>query len=116
MAEDAPVEIDEAQETGPDTDGEDHGHGSERAVLPLPDRHLNRSSRVGEDVPEQEDENAGREGVQKPLHGFGQAVHAGDGQAQEHGPARDGAKCDGGGLAHSASIGLVRTKDAVRSV
>ena len=116
VAEDAPVEVDESQEARPDSDREDHRHRGERAALPLRDRRLDRAGGVGEDVPEQEDKDAGGEGVEKALDRLRQAVHPRDREAEKHGSTRDGAESDGGSLAHSGSIGLVRTKDAVRSV
>ena len=60
--------------------------------------------------------DAGREGVEKPLHRFGQAVHSRDRKAQEDGCSGDRSQADGGALVHSCSSVLVRIKDAIRSV
>jgi len=53
-------------------------------------RRLDRPGRVGEDVPEQEDEDAGRESVEEPLHRLRQPSHARDRKAEEYRSARDG--------------------------
>ena len=71
---------------------------------------------MGEDVPQEEDEDAGRKRVEKTLNHFRQAMHARDRKAEKNGRACDGAQSDRGGLAHSCPMRLVRTTDAIRSV
>ena len=68
---------------------------------------------VGEDVPEQEDEDAGRERVQESLDRLRQALHSRHGEAEENGGPGDRAQPDGGGLVHSE---LVRAKATISKV
>ena len=92
LAEHGPVEVDEAQQPEPDSRGEDGGHGRERPALALGDRRLHRPGRVGEDVPEQEDQDPGREGVQETLDRLRKAVHARDREAEKDSSAGDRAE------------------------
>ena len=116
MTEDGAVEIDEPEEPGADADREDDRHGGERAAVALFDRGLDRGGGVGQDVPQQEDQDAGGDRVEEALGLLGEAAHPRDGQADEDGRAGEGAKRDGCCLAHLRSLSLVRTKDAIRSV
>src|SRR5437870_2185310 len=71
-------------------------------------------ARVAEDVPEDEDQNPGRERVEEALYALGQPAHAGDREAEEDGDPGDGSERDGGALAHDWFIWLVRAKVAIR--
>src|SRR5438132_843600 len=67
-------------------------HARERFALPVEEGRLHRIAGVGEDVPEQKDQDPGREGVEEALDRLGQAVHAGDRKAQKNGSSSDGAQ------------------------
>src|SRR5712692_6621173 len=116
MAEETAVEVDEAEQPRRDAQGEYDRHRRERTSVALLEGGLHRIAGVREDVPQQEDEDSGREGVQETLDGLRQSVHAGDRKPEKDGASSYCAQGDGGGLVHVSSISLVRTKHAIRSV
>src|ERR1700682_1033819 len=84
MAEESAVEVDESEQARGDPQGEDESHGGKRWLARVDHGGLDRPSRVGQDVPEEEDEDSGRECVKKSLNRLRQASHAGDRQAEEN--------------------------------
>src|SRR5450759_5154907 len=67
VAEQAAIEVNEAQQARCDPSGKDESHGGKRSALALFERGGHRSARVAQDVPEQEYKNSGCERVQKAL-------------------------------------------------
>jgi hypothetical protein len=83
------VVIDEAHQPGDEAGRTEHAQLDELAPVMRVQRRLDRIDGVGHDVPEEEDEDACREGRQ-PGAGVGaEPVHARDGQAEEDRRARD---------------------------
>ena len=93
-----------------DPTGENQRHGDKRA-LALLECGGYRSARMAEDVPQQEDQNSGRERVEEALNHLGNATHARDGKAQKNRRTRNCAQPNGRCLAHSE---LVRAKATIR--
>jgi hypothetical protein len=60
---------------------------------------------VAEDVPEQEEEDAGGNGVQDALDRLRDAANPSDRKADEDGGAGDGAQRGGGGVTHVLLVG-----------
>src|SRR5207302_8876038 len=86
--EDASVEIDQTQQADGEPCAKDDRHpGKPRAAAQtnVSKGSLHRKSGMAEDVPEQEDEHTGGEGVEEPLDAPGQATHPADRKADEDG-------------------------------
>ncbi|TMF32577.1 MAG: hypothetical protein E6I29_02270 [Chloroflexi bacterium] len=116
VAEDGAVEVDKPEQPDGHPDGEDHRHGGKRSPVALRDRGFDGSRGVAHDVPQQEDEDAGGECVEKALDRLRQAVHSRHREPQEDGGSGDGSQADGGALVHSCPRVLVLIKDAISSV
>src|SRR5207302_1351047 len=102
-AEQAAIEVDEAEEAETQAGGEDQNQWREAAIAP-PDRcqrRFDRHAGMAENVPEQKQENAGGDRVEHSLYGAGHAANTSDGKADEDGGARDGAEPGGGGVAQA---------------
>ncbi len=92
VAEHRAIEVDKAQQAGRNAAGEDEGHGRERSSVSMRHRSFDRFTCVAEDVPQQEDQDPGRERVQESLHGLRKAAQPRHRQAQENRGAGDRTK------------------------
>jgi len=89
VAEDGAVEVHKAKQAGRNATREDERHRWERSGVSVRHRGLNRFARVAEDVPEEEDQDPGRERVQESLHRLRKAAQPRHRQAQENRGAGD---------------------------
>src|ERR1700675_1420824 len=89
VAEDAPVEVNKAKQAGRDPASEDQRHGRKRRAVAVREGGLDGSAGVAEDVPEEKDQDSGREGVEKTLDSFRKAAQPRHRQAQENRAAGD---------------------------
>ena len=94
-SEETSVEIDKAEQADPDACGEDHDQHEKRAIASMDgsERRLDRRGRVAEDVPEQEDEHAGRDRVRDPMDGEENAANPADREPGEDRGLGDSAQC-----------------------
>ena len=117
-AEQRTVEVDEPEQPGGDAQGEDRHHereGPDTSVGPETyERLFHRGARVAQDVPQQEDQDPGRERIQEALDRFREPMEPRHRQAEENGGAGDGSQENRSRLAHSGLTGLVRAKGAIR--
>ena len=118
VSADGPLEVHQPEQSGGDAQGEDRHHereGPDTSVGPETyERLFHRGARVAQDVPQQEDQDPGRERIQEALDRFREPMEPRHRQAEENGGAGDGSQENRSRLAHSGLIGLVRAKGAIR--
>ena len=107
------VEVDEREQPDSDTGGEEPGQQREARGVAL-EGGFHGLAGVGEDVPEQEDQDPGRQRVQEALDRTRQPAYPGHRETNENGEACDRAEAGGGEVAHAEFSILVRTKHGIR--